>query len=97
MENWNGAAGYSKEPSRFLSYTFDVIGSNEPPSRVTFEIEQPANITTRSRAVRLTVTHEEFPPDSKVYPDVCEGWPGILSSLKTLLEIGQSLELSWKE
>ena len=35
--------------------------------------------------MRLTVTHEDFPPDSKVYPGVCEGWPGILSSLKTLL------------
>jgi len=37
---------------------------------------------------KLTVTHDEFPRGP--YPrDVKEGWPEILSSLKSLLETGE--------
>lgn len=94
---WRGQVLRS-EPPRFLSYTFDVVGEHEPPSRVTFEIEPlGANTKPQGRVVRLTVTHEEFPPDSKVYPGIWEGWSAILSSLKSLLETGRSLELTWKE
>ena len=75
------------DPARRLVYTFDVRGSDEPASRVTYELE-PIGGT-----VRLTVTHDRFPPDSAVHRGVAKGWPGILSGLKSLLETGQSLEL----
>ena len=41
--------------------------------------------------VTLTVTHEEFPKgQAGVFRrDIGQGWPGILSSLKTLLESGE--------
>jgi uncharacterized protein YndB with AHSA1/START domain len=55
-------------------------------SRCTFEIE-PAGET-----VKLTVTHEIDKPKSKVIEAVSGGWPMILSSLKSLLETGESLE-----
>ena len=94
---WRGKVLQS-EPPRLLSYTFDVVGESEPPSRVTFEIEPLGpNTKPQGHAVRLTVTHEDFPHDSKVYPGICEGWPAILSSLKSLLETGRSPELTWKE
>lgn len=94
---WRGQVLRSKPP-RLLSYTFDCIGYGEPPSRVTFEIEPlGANTKQQGQAVRLTVTHDNFPPNSKVYPGICEGWPAILSSLKSLLETGRSLELTWTE
>jgi uncharacterized protein YndB with AHSA1/START domain len=55
-------------------------------SRATFELEPQGD------AVKLTVTHEMDRPDSKLINGVSNGWPPILSSLKSLLETGESLE-----
>ena len=41
--------------------------------------------------VKLTLTHDGFPPNSKVLAAVSHGWPSILSSLKSLLEGGEAL------
>jgi hypothetical protein len=35
--------------------------------------------------------HDHFAPDSKVYWACSQGWPMILSALKTLLETGRAL------
>jgi uncharacterized protein YndB with AHSA1/START domain len=43
-------------------------------------------------SVKLTVTHEMERSDSKFVQAVSNGWPHILSSLKSLLETGESLE-----
>jgi hypothetical protein len=42
-------------------------------------------------SVKLTVTHEIDRPDSKLIKGVSSGWPHLLSSLKSLLETGESL------
>jgi len=89
------------EPPRFLSYTFHHISDEEmrkePPSRVTFEIESLVDGSDLSGpVVRLTVTHEDFPPESKVFPAISKGWPSILSGLKTLLETGKPLDVQKK-
>ena len=55
-------------------------------SRATFELEAATG------AVKLTVTHEIDRPQSKLIDAVSNGWPAILSSLKSLLETGKSLE-----
>ena len=52
------------------------------PSRVTLLIEPFMD------AVRLTVIHEDLEPDSPMHQGVSQGWPAILSSLKSLLETG---------
>jgi uncharacterized protein YndB with AHSA1/START domain len=57
-------------------------------SRVTFEIDP------MSDGVRLTVTHEDLEPDSKMLHGIKMGWPAILSSLKTLLETEKPLALT---
>ena len=36
--------------------------------------------------VKLTVTHDDFAPDSKVFASISNGWPLVLSSLKSYLE-----------
>ena len=56
----------------------------EGHSRATFELEQQAEL------VKLTVTHEIDKEGSKLIKAVSGGWPGILSSLKSLLETGES-------
>jgi hypothetical protein len=43
-------------------------------------------------SVKLTVQHEMGKPDSKLIQGGSNGWPHLLSSLKSLLETGASLE-----
>ncbi len=62
-------------------------------SRLTYELEP------QGEAVKLTVIHEMDKPQSKLIQAVSNGWPHILSSLKSLLETGESLEATrrWPE
>jgi uncharacterized protein YndB with AHSA1/START domain/DNA-binding transcriptional ArsR family regulator len=60
----------------------------EARSRVTFEIEPLGDV------VKLTVVHDGFEPGSLLASMVSEGWPPILSDLKTLLETGETLPAS---
>jgi uncharacterized protein YndB with AHSA1/START domain len=55
-------------------------------TRVTFEIEPMADM------VRLTVTHDELQPESDMLRGITDGWPRVLSSLKSLLETGRALQ-----
>ena len=56
-------------------------------SRATFELE-----TTSPDVVKLTVTHQIDVDGSKFIQAVSTGWPSILSSLKSLLETGTTLD-----
>lgn len=78
------------EPKRKLVLTwknelFSDI-ADEGYSRLSYEIE------TEGESVKLTVCHEIDKPDSKLIRGVSTGWPHILSSLKSLLETGESLK-----
>jgi len=55
-------------------------------SRLTYELEQ------QGTSVKLTVIHEMDKPGSKFIDAVSNGWPHLLSSLKSLLETGESIE-----
>jgi uncharacterized protein YndB with AHSA1/START domain len=55
----------------------------EPRSKVTFELE-PVGST-----IKLTVIHDDFESDTEMRRSVSQGWPQILSRLKTLLETGE--------
>ncbi|HVP79499.1 MAG TPA: SRPBCC family protein [Thermodesulfobacteriota bacterium] len=64
-------------------------GREEKHSRVTFEIEPIGDVA------RLTVTHARLEPGSEMLEGITEGWPKVLSSLKSLLEVGQPLPKLW--
>jgi uncharacterized protein YndB with AHSA1/START domain len=55
-------------------------------SRMTYELEQTGE------TVKLTVTHGMDRSGSKFIADITDGWPAILSSLKSLLETGTALK-----
>jgi uncharacterized protein YndB with AHSA1/START domain len=57
----------------------------EPRSKVAFEIDDLGEF------VKLTVVHDGFEPGSEVLATISQGWPHILSNLKTLLETGDTL------
>ena len=91
---WHGKILESKKPRR-LVFTFEVAGRKEGPSRVVYDIEKPKRGDFhQTRAIKLTVTHDQFPPGSKVYEGTREGWPLILSSLKSLLEPGRAIKFT---
>jgi uncharacterized protein YndB with AHSA1/START domain len=69
--------GFSKE---FLERV-----AAEPRSKVAFEIDDLGEF------VKLTVIHDGFEPGSEVLETISQGWPHILSNLKTLLETGATL------
>lgn len=59
--------------------------SGERRSRVAFDIEPVGEMA------KLTVVHDDFEPGSTAATMVSNGWPVLLSSLKTLLETGEPL------
>jgi len=80
------------EPQRKLVLTwrheiFPALTA-EGYSRMTYELEQ------NDEAVKLTLTHEMDKSDSMFIKAVSSGWPMILSSLKSLLETGESIEMT---
>ena len=78
----------ASEPLRRLSYAWRSLYDEfkrERPSRVTIEIAPFKD------QVRLTVTHDDFDEGSVVFEKITEGWPAVLSSLKSYLETGHSL------
>ena len=56
-------------------------------SRVTFDIEEYETM------VRLTVTHDELEAGSGMEKGIKQGWPIVLSSLKSFLETGNGIDL----
>lgn len=54
-------------------------------SRVAIDIETVGDM------VRLTVTHDEFTPGTDMLRKISNGWPRVLSSLKSFLETGRPL------
>ena len=50
------------------------------------------DIDTVGDMVRLTVTHERLEPGSEMTRQIANGWPRVLSSLKSFLETGRPLD-----
>lgn len=76
-------------PHRRLVLTWgEPADANAPErhSRVAFEIE------TVGEMVRLTITHDRLEPGSEMNRKIRNGWPRVLSSLKSFLETGRPLD-----
>ena len=71
------------EAPRLLEYKFGV-GDEAVMSRVKIEL------TPETEAVKVVVTNDEFADDDPAYSQNADGWPRILSRLKTLLETGKT-------
>ena len=88
------------DPYRRLSYTWHTFTpewaklwdfdeetrarlADETRTRASFEIEPMDDGT-----VKLTVMHDRFDDDSKVAEMVSDGWPRVISALKSFLETG---------
>ncbi|MEO6842243.1 MAG: SRPBCC family protein [Bradyrhizobium sp.] len=85
-----GGEVFECNPPRKLTVTFNVnwpaLIEKLGPTLVTYEIEPAGS------AVRLTMTEShDRPIDDDILSGGRQGWPAILSSLKSLLETGEPL------
>jgi uncharacterized protein YndB with AHSA1/START domain/DNA-binding transcriptional ArsR family regulator len=76
---------YQPEHVELFGWTDEVFAElvKEKRAKVTFELEQIGSTT------KLTVTHDGFQGNTEMLKGVSQGWPAILSRLKTMLETGE--------
>lgn len=76
-------------PSRLVITWANASQAADPAaySRVTFDIVEYDNM------VRLTVIHDELEANSGMAKGISQGWPAVLSSLKSFLETGHGIDL----
>ena len=71
------------EPRKLLEYKFGM-GDGAVMSHVKVEL------TPETEAVKVVVTNDEWQEDDPAYAQNADGWPRILSRLKTLVETGKT-------
>lgn len=94
------------DPPRRLSYTWHTM-TPEFAERVGIDAETVAELDEETRRQRskatfeiedldgkckLTVIHDDFPENSTMLGMISNGWPAVISSLKTLLETGHHID-----
>lgn len=73
------------EPPKMLQYTFKM-GQSDRASRVSVEL------IPETEATKVTVTHDQWAEGDSSYAATADGWPRILSRLKTLIETGKTFK-----
>ncbi|HYM90300.1 MAG TPA: SRPBCC family protein [bacterium] len=84
------------EPLRKLVYTFapkdkpEVAAKRDGPSRVTYELT-PMGPMVKLRLIHENLLPEDLEKDPNKFQGVNNGWPAVMSSLKSLLETGKAI------
>jgi uncharacterized protein YndB with AHSA1/START domain len=73
------------DPPKTLQYTF-AMGQSNTMSRVTVEL------VAETEATKVTVMHDQWAEADSSYAATADGWPRILSRLKTLIETGKTFK-----
>lgn len=87
------------EPFRKLTYTFcckdkpEVAKKRESPSRVTYELT-PMGPMVKLRLIHENLLPEDLEKDPSTFRGINNGWPAIMSSLKSLIETGEPITLA---
>ncbi len=87
------------EPCRKLVYTWnpkdkpEVAQKRNGPSRVTYELT-PMGPQVKLRLIHENLLPEDLGKDPNKFQGINNGWPAILSSLKSLLETGEAIVFS---
>ena len=76
-------------PTRLVMTWANASQAADPASysRVSFDL------VPYDGMVRLTVTHDELVAGSGMAKGISQGWPAVLSSLKSLLETGEGIDV----
>jgi uncharacterized protein YndB with AHSA1/START domain len=87
------------EPLRKLVYTWnpkdkpDVAKKRESLSRVTYELK-PIGPHVRLRLIHENLLPEDIEKDPNTFKGINNGWPAVLSSVKSLLETGEAIRFA---
>jgi uncharacterized protein YndB with AHSA1/START domain len=87
------------EPLRKLTYSFvtkdtpEVAKKRVSPSRVTYELT-PMGEFVKLRRIHENLLPEDVEKDPNQFRGINNGWPAIISSLKSLLETGEAITLA---
>ena len=73
------------DPPKLLQYTF-ASGGSDNSSRVTVEL------APETEATKVSVLHDQWAEADTGYASTADGWPRILSRLKTLIETGKTFK-----
>lgn len=87
------------EPLRKLVYTWNTQDKDAPEvakkrtslSRVTYELK-PMGDQVRLRLIHENLLPEDINKDPNTFQGINNGWPAVLSSLKSLLETGRAID-----
>jgi uncharacterized protein YndB with AHSA1/START domain len=91
-------SGPGKDGQRTRYVTGEVLRA-EPPTLLEYKFGMGAGadmstvkiaLTPESEAVKVVVTNDGWADDDPAYSQNADGWPRILSRLKTLLETGKT-------
>lgn len=84
------------EPGRKLVYTWnpkdtpEIAKKRDSLSRVTYEIT-PMGSQVKLRLIHDNLLPEDIEEDPKTFRGINNGWPAVISSLKSLLETGEAI------
>jgi uncharacterized protein YndB with AHSA1/START domain len=84
------------EPGRKLVYTWnpkdkpETAQKRDGPSRVTYELT-PMGPQVKLRLIHENLLPEDMVKDPDTFRGINNGWPAVLSSLKSLLETGEAI------
>jgi uncharacterized protein YndB with AHSA1/START domain len=87
------------EPCRKLVYTWnpkdkpEVAAKRDSLSQVTYELT-PMGPLVKLRLLHENLLPEDIEKDPNTFRGINNGWPAVLSSLKTLLETGEAIKFS---
>lgn len=87
------------EPCRKLVYTWnpkdtpELARKRDGLSRVTYELT-PMGQLVKFRLIHENLLPEDIEPDPNTFRGINNGWPAVISSLKSLLETGEPISYS---
>ncbi len=87
------------EPCRKLVYTWnpkdrpEIAKKRDSLSRVTYELT-PMGSQVRLRLIHENLLPEDLGKDPNTFQGINNGWPAVMSSLKSLLETGEPITFS---
>ena len=101
MENKGDHAGkvLAYEPCRKLVYTWnpkdkpELAAKRDGLSQVTYELT-PMGSLVKFRLIHENLLPEDIEKDPNTFQGINNGWPAVISSLKTLLETGEVMVFS---
>lgn len=105
LSDWKPGSSWRHQDGQKAVRILGEVIEHAPPRRLVISWAWPADANNRARhtrvafdletvadMVKLTVTHDELEPGSDMERGITEGWPRVLSSLKSFLETGKALD-----